>query len=127
MVLFCFKNVRIAKFIKWELGINTEFSKTDSNKVWGKKAKGHVLPLSLSGKLAALYLHLDLMAPVTEPMLQLTSVMRERGFCCLSEGLFTYSLPLARGRKLDGEGFRLKEILSNSEERRAVEPVVWGG
>lgn len=45
MVLFCFKNVRFAKFIKQELRMNIEFSKTGSNKVWEKKVEGHVLPL----------------------------------------------------------------------------------
>jgi len=33
MVLFCFKNVRFAKFIKWELKMNIEFLKIGSDKV----------------------------------------------------------------------------------------------
>lgn len=45
MVLFCFKNVMFAKFIKQELRTNIEFSETGSDKVWKKKMEGHVLPL----------------------------------------------------------------------------------
>lgn len=45
MVLFCFKNVMFAKFIKQELRTNIEFSKTGSDKVWKKKVEGHVLCL----------------------------------------------------------------------------------
>lgn len=45
MVLFCFKNVRFAKFIKRELRMNIEFWKIGSDKVWGKKVEGLVLSL----------------------------------------------------------------------------------
>lgn len=45
MVLFCFKNVRFAKFIKRELRMNIEFSKISFDKVGREKAEGHVLPL----------------------------------------------------------------------------------
>lgn len=45
MVLFCFKNVRFAKFIKRELRMIIEFSKAGSDKVWEKKVEGRVLPL----------------------------------------------------------------------------------
>lgn len=47
--------------------------------------------------------------------------MKEKGFCYLSEDLFTSLLPLERGRKLNGEGFWLREILSNGEERNYMD------
>ena len=45
MVLFCFKNIRFAKFIKQHLRMNIEFSKTGTDKDWEKKVEGLVLPL----------------------------------------------------------------------------------
>lgn len=43
MGLFCFKNVRFAKFIKQMCRMNIEFSKIGSDKVWEKKVEGHIL------------------------------------------------------------------------------------
>lgn len=63
MVLFCFKNVMFAKFIKQELKTNIEFSKTGSDKIWKRKRKDMSFLLSLSGQLSALYQSLHLMVP----------------------------------------------------------------
>lgn len=105
MVLFCFKNVRFAKFIKRELKMNIEFSKTGSDKVWEKKVEGHVLLL-----VPARITHCSVSTSASHGTSHLTDVtmdiFNERMcFCCLSEGLFISLLPLERGRKLNGKIF----------------------